>query len=178
MVVETTSVVDSREDEDSTTEEALGVLVESNAVGLLVENMPVDIGRVLVAVLVARLVWGWLLVLGSPVLTAVVSEVVEMKVVGGAAVRRGVVLGGCTVDAMVGLTGAGAMVLGVLVLAGTSSEVLGARLELEGELMGGFVVVRGGWVRARRVVVCSLGTAGCVVGEGDMVVFWGVPSSS
>lgn len=171
MVVETTSVVDIRGDEDLMTEEAPDVLVEGNAVGLLVENTPVDIGRVLVAGLVARLVWGWLLVLGGLVLTAVVSGVVEMKVVGGAEVRRGVVLGGCTVDVMVELTGAGVAVLGVLVLAGTAWEVLGARLELEGELMGGLVVARGGWVRACGVVVCSLGTAGCVVGEGDMVVF-------
>lgn len=111
-------------------------------------------------VLVASLVWGRLLVLGGLVLTVVGGEVAETRVVSlcgvlvGAVMRMVAVLG-VGVGVMVGLGGAGVVVLGAPVLAGIGGEVLGARLE------GGCSVVGGGHVTTWGRVVCSVGMGGC-----------------
>lgn len=183
-MVETTGIVDIRGgDEDLAVEEASSVAVEGTAMEV-VKTMPVDTMGVawVLVVLAVRVVWGWLLVLRVLLLTVVGSEVAETRVVGvcrvlgGASVTTAAVLGVC-VGVTVGLAGAGMVVLGALVLAGVGSEVLGARVELQGVLRGGLLVERGGLVTARGMVVCSLVIDGCG-GEKVTTVAFSIVSSS
>jgi len=154
MVVETIGVVVVGGDEELAMEEASSMAVEGTAVEA-VENTPVDTWRVewVLVVLVARVVCGWLLVVGGLVLVAVGGEVVETRVVCLCGVLSGATVT-TAVGLMVGQASAGLLLVGALVLAGVASEVLGARVELQG-------VVRGGQVTALGVAVCSLGMDRC-----------------